>query len=137
MNDSTLYALWGGLYLACLGLGFIREPQGMGKAILILLALCFFVPGWILLHRAARRKDRQGVIRIRLLSGLSLSLTLLLLVANLLSAGGSEGLGYGLHAMLMLVSAPMACGQYWVASLFLWACLLTASFLWAPPKKKK
>jgi hypothetical protein len=38
-----------------------------------------------------------------------------------------------LHILLIIVSAPMVCGQYWVLSLFLWACLM----IWAQKLLKK
>ena len=33
------------------------------------------------------------------------------------------------HDLLNVVSAPMFCSEYWVLSLFGWACLLSASFV--------
>jgi len=69
------------------------------------------------------------VLTVRILAILSLSLSLIALVANFLSILGTEALGNALYVVLVLVSVPMVCGQYWVMSLFLWACLLMASFI--------
>ena len=40
-----------------------------------------------------------------------------------------------LHILLIIVSTPMVCGQYWVLGLFGWACLLFATFVNLPDKK--
>lgn len=122
MTVSLLYALWGGLYVLCAGLGFIPAAAGFGKAILVLLSLCFFAPGFLIL-RKGKKKDFR---RVRNLSILSLSVTLVLIVANVLSVLASQTVGAVLNALLILCSAPMFCGQYWVLSLFLWACLMLA-----------
>ena len=41
----------------------------------------------------------------------------------------------GHYVLLAVVSAPMLCGQIWVISLFLWACLLMVS--WSNWRKLK
>ena len=51
---------------------------------------------------------------------------MVLLIANFLSVLGSELLGNILYYVLVIVSTPMVCGQYWVISLFLWAYLMIA-----------
>ena len=58
---------------------------------------------------------------------LSLGLTLLALVLNVLSAMGTVTMGNVLFAVLIVVSSPMVCSGYWALSLFLWACLLMVS----------
>lgn len=137
MKDTTLLLIWGLLGALCAGLGFIPEPAGFGKWVLVLLALLFFLPGAVLLLRGIRREDRKAVVRIRRISLASLGLTLLLLMGNLLSVDGSQLLGDLAYGLLALVSVPMLCGQYWWMSLFLWGALLTASLLYAPKKPKK
>ena len=57
----------------------------------------------------------------------SLGLTLVVLAANFSLAVRSETLGNFLHYALTIVSAPMIASGHWAMSLFLWACLLTAS----------
>ena len=59
---------------------------------------------------------------------ISLSLTLLLLVLNFLSPMWDSLTGRILYNLLIVVSAPMVCCRYWVLSLFLWACMMMASF---------
>jgi len=87
------------------------------------LSVAFFVPPALLLFRA----EKQDVLLIRNLSALSLTLTLALLIGNFLAAFSSETLGQILHYVLIIVSCPMICSGHWAMSLFLWACLLTAS----------
>lgn len=127
MKDSKLYALWGAAYILCGLLGFIREPNGFVMAVLVLLAVGFFVPGAVLLYRGYREKNGQKVKIIRNISLIWLGMTLVLLVANFLTAGATELTGDLLYGFLVMLTAPMCCGQFWILSLFLWACLLMAS----------
>lgn len=124
MKQKTLYLLWGLLYVICTGLGFVAHPEGAGRVLMILSAVIFFIPGFYLLLKFGTKKNRR---RIRILSVCSLSLTLLFLVANILSVAASKTVGLALHVLLSLVSTPMLCGQHWLLSLFLWACLLMLS----------
>ena len=123
MKKKLLYALWGGLFILCAGLGFIPEPEGTLQFILTAASVLFFLPPAMLLHRA----DAADAKLIRNLSSLSLGLTLVLLVLNFLTALRSEFLGQVLHYTLVIVSSPMICSGHWALSLFLWACLLMAS----------
>ena len=127
MSKKALFALWGGLYILCAGLGFIPEPQGFLRGALTVLAVVFFIPGGALLYRAKQRKDRQTAVTVRNLSAASLGLTLLALIANFLSLGAGKAAGDALYAVLVIVSSPMVCSGYWLLSLFLWACLLVVS----------
>lgn len=129
MKEKVLYAIWGGLYILCVGLGFISEPAGFGKFLLVLTALIFFLPGGAILYYGLKGQDRKMLLRLRIVCISSLLLTMVLLVANILSAAASVAIGNLLYELLALVSAPMLCGQYWVMSLFLWACLLMGTFL--------
>ena len=127
MNQKSCFALWGGMFALCAGLGFIAEPVGLLKALMVLLSLGFFVPGFLLLRDARRRGDRNTLALIRNLAALSLLTTLILLIANFLSVMAGEILGSILYYVLIIVSAPMICSQYWAVSLFLWACLMIAA----------
>ena len=127
MKDSKLYALWGVLYIFCGLLGFIREPNGFVMAVLVLLAVGFFIPGAVLLYRGYREQNPGKIKIIRNISLIWLVMTLVLLVANFLTAGAAEITGDLLYGFLVILSAPMYCGQFWIMSLFLWACLLMAS----------
>lgn len=123
MNKKSLYALWGFLFILCAGLGFIPEPAGALKTLMTLLAIACFLPPAVLLYCA----DSADRTLIRNLSALSLGLSLVLLIANFLSAYASDTLGTILYYILVTVSSPMICSGHWAMSLFLWACLLMAS----------
>ena len=127
MKKSMLYTLWAGLFIICAGLGFIPNPTGAGRVLMTLLSVAFFAPPAVLLYRANREKDIRTLELLRNFSALSLLLTMILLIVNLLSAFRSEWLGNVVHGILIMVSSPMVCSGYWALSLFLWACLLIAS----------
>lgn len=135
MTKTTCFTLWGGLFILCAGLGFIPEPTGLLRGLLVILSIGFFVPPAILLYQAAREGDRHVIRLIRNLSAASLLLTLVSLVVNFMSLMASEALGNFLYVVLVIVSTPMVCGQYWILSMFLWACLLMVSL--SQLKKKK
>lgn len=132
MKNKTLYLSWGAVYILCLALSFIPAPAGVLKAALSILSLLFFVPGALLLIRGFREKNQALIKQIRTISALSLVLTLVLLIANLLSIAGSAVLGSVLHIFLLVVSVPMPISGFWVVSVFLWACLFVGSFLKKP-----
>ena len=129
MKKNTLFALWGAGYLLCVLLGFIHEPTGALRVLLSLFSLAFFVPGFLLLYDSLQKGDRKTRKTIRLISAASLVLTLLALIGNFLSVLSSAFMGNVLYVLLVFVSAPMVASGYWVASMFLWACLLIGSFL--------
>lgn len=120
MNNRTLFALWGGLFLLCAGLGFLPE-----SVFGLLASLAFFVPPALLLYRAG--EDRHTILLVRNLSALSLGLTLVFLVLNLMTAFASETLGTMVYYILVIVSSPMICSGHWAMSMFFWACLLMMS----------
>lgn len=130
MKEKLLYIVWGCLYILCVGLGTISEAQGILKLALIGISLVFFVPGGILLYDATVAGDRKGILRIRWICIASLALTAAGLAGFLASgASGEEGTVNLAYDVLVLVSSPMACSQFWLLSLFLWGCLLSATFL--------
>lgn len=128
MTKKTVFILWGGLYILCAGLGFIPGTsdavQPGVQGILTCLSLLFFLPPMYLAHGAKKAGDGQTLALLRNLAALSLAVTLVVLVMNLLSAMASTWVGDLLHILLILVSAPMVCSGYWAVSLFLWACVL-------------
>lgn len=127
MKTKHWYILWGCLYILCAFLGFIPDAAGFGKFLLILAAAAFFVPGWVLLYFTHKTGEMTHARNVRTLSLISLGLTLLLLILNFASGHASVAAGSMLYTLLVLFSAPMYCSQYWIASLFLWACLLMTS----------
>ena len=134
MKRKILYGVWAFFYILCAALGHIKNPQGAQAAAMTVLALVSFVPGFWLLIDALLEKCRAGLLRVRLISGLSLGLTLVALIANIASTAGSETLGNVLYVILIWVSSPMICSGYWALSLFLWAFLFCGTFLMRKPK---
>ena len=124
MKKSVLYIIWACLFIICAGLGFI---PAIPRALRLLLTLAFFTPPCLILFRSGKEGDRHSLELIRTLSFLSLSLTLVLLVLNFLSALGSRLIGDIVYYILVIVSSPMILCGYWALSLFLWACLLMVS----------
>ena len=127
MKRKLLYALWGVLFILCAGLGFIPEPEGFGRTVLMLISALFFLPPALLLKNVKEHKDSGCAMLIRNLSFLSLVVTVVVLRLNFLFSMASQTVGNLLHCVLVIVSSPMVCSGYWALSLFLWACLLTAS----------
>ena len=124
MKKNGLLVLWGGLFAACAGLGFVPQPEGALKWLLGAIGLVFFAPPLLLLRRAKESGDRSAAALVRNLAAVSLGLTLIALVANVLSLLGGETLGRVLNAVLAIVSTPMFCGQVWILSIFCWAFLM-------------
>lgn len=129
MKEKVLYAVWGALYILCVGLGFVEDAEGFGRILLIATALIFFIPGVLLTYEGHHTQNKKMLLRVRIVSGVSLLLTAAALAANVLSANASSQVGDRLYEILALVSAPMLCAQYWVLSIFLWACLLMGTLV--------
>ena len=128
MNKTPYFTLWGGLFILCAGLAFIPEPTGFLRVLMIGLSIVFFIPPAMLLYTAGKAGDQSTVRLVRNLAIWSLALTVLVLIGNFLSLMAPEAVGNILYVVLVIVSTPMVCGQYWVLGLFLWACLLMGSF---------
>ena len=127
-KEWILYAIWLCLYILCVGLGTVENVTGVSKLFFVLTAIIFFLPGVLLLLLGMKEKNRKMILRVRLIAICSLSLTVALFCANVFAVGASGQAGTLLNDLLNVVSAPMFCAQYWILSLFCWACLLSASF---------
>ena len=119
MSNTVLYALWGGLYALCAGLGFVTEPGPALRLLMILLSVALFIPPF-LLNRKGNRRTRELV---RNLSTAWLVATAILLPCNILSVLASEALGNFLHGLLTILSSPLVCCDSWALAIFLWACV--------------
>ena len=135
MSNLFLSIIWAFLYAACAILGFIPSPSGAISGLLISASILFFLPPTVLLLRAAKQKNQKLIKQIRNVSLIWLVTALVLIVLNILSVMSSELTGIVLYYMLIIIASPMVCGQYWIISLFLWACLLMAS--WQQLRKMK
>ena len=129
MKEWILYAVWLCLYILCVGLGTVEEIQGLGKVLFVLTSLIFFLPGVALLLLGRKEKNKKMILRVRILCFCSLGLTVAVFCANVAAVAASAETGKFLYDVLNLVSAPMFCSQYWILSLFCWACLLSGSFM--------
>ena len=128
VKEMLLYAAWLCLYILCVGLGTVEEVEGFGKFLFIVVSVIFFLPGAWILYMGVQEKNKKMLLRVRILSICSLTLTVIVFSANVIALGASAEVGNTLHDLLNLVSAPMFCSQYWILSIFLWSCLLSASF---------
>ena len=129
MKTKSLYILWIMLYVMCTLLGFIPSATGFLRGLMLAFSVAFYVPGFILVHTALRQNNKKALRTLRIISASSLILTLVALVANFLAVLASDAVGNLLYVLLVLVSTPMVCSGYWVAPLFIWACLLMVTFL--------
>ena len=133
MSKRVLYILWGCMYALCAGLSHISHPGAAQSVALTILSLLFFVPPAILVINAFQQKDNKTLLILFRISAVSLGLTVIALLANVLSALGSTLLGDIMYEILIFVSVPMVSSRFWALSLFLWACL----FFSAMPGKAK
>ncbi len=117
MNQKVLFVLWGVLYVLCAALGFLPQPEGAMRVLLIILAVAVFVPP-LLLNRTG---DIRTLRLVRNLAAIWLVLAVGLLIANFLTIAASTLVGNVLYCLLVIISSPMVCGQYWVLGLFGWA----------------
>lgn len=129
MKKTLLYIAWGCMAILCIGLGTLETTARLIQISLSVISVMFFVPGGILLYDAVTENDRKEVLRLRWISIASLSLTLVTMIAFILTAAVGAAAADVLYDILLIVSCPMICAQYWLISLFLWACLLSATFL--------
>ncbi len=124
MNSILLKVLWAGMFIVCSVLGFLPEPEGVTKVLLVILAVAFFIPPGLLLWQAWRKRDRKEMKLLKLLSICSLGITLALMVGNLLSVLASPVVGDILYGALVILGTPLITGQYWALGPGLWAALL-------------
>jgi hypothetical protein len=128
LKEMILYGVWLCMYILCVGLGTVEEVEGIGKFLFIAVSVIFFLPGAWILYMGIQEKNKKMLLRVRILAICSLTLTVIFFCANVIAVASSAEVGKTLNDMLNLVSAPMFCSQYWILSIFLWSCLLSASF---------
>ncbi len=127
---KVLYALWAAMFVLTAVLGFlfpsVDEPAG--RLPLQIATGAFFLPPWAIMTKAKLDEEDKHIKVVRNLALTSVGLTVVLLCANMLSAGMGEAVGNALNAALTIVSAPMVCSNFYVMPLFLWGTLLMGSF---------
>ena len=135
MTNKSLYMIWAVLFALCAGLGFLQSPAGLDKGICVFMSVLFFAPPAAIVYRGWKGRDRDSIRLVRNLALGSLAVTLVMLVANFLTLAVPVWAGDLLYAMLVILSAPMVCGQLWFLSLALWAGLLWTCILLLGRKK--
>ena len=69
MSKKLLFALWGGLFILCAGLGFIpgfsQNVSAGAQAVLTVLAVAFFAPPAYLIYGAKKEKDARTLKLVR------------------------------------------------------------------------
>ena len=127
MKNSVVYGVWAFLYFACVALGFVPNPEGLGKYLLILVGCISFIPPFYLAWKGKKEQDIKVLQVVLAVSSGVLVMTMVMLVLNFLSVYFSKAAGIALYILLILFSAPMACCQYWAIALFLWYCVFVFS----------
>ena len=127
MKMKSVWLIWLYLFILTAVLGFIPEPTGFLYVLLVALAVVFFIPGFVILAKANHRDDLKTIRLVRTIAICALALATILIMLNFMSATMSKLWGLVFHGMLVVLAAPMICGQYWVLSLFGWACLMIYS----------
>ena len=124
MKSKILWGSWIYLFAQCAVLGFVPTPPVALKILFGIFAVAFFLPPFLLI----RWESKKAAKPITIISGISLVLTVGLIIANYASSliTGTAGRTWGqvLHIALGILSTPMYCGQIWLLSLFGWAFLL-------------
>lgn len=136
MKQKLIYLLWLFLYIVCVGLGTIYADILVLHIFQGLFAALFFVPPVLLVLEGLKDGQRKYLVQIRIISIVSLALTLIFMIANIAAVYASEAIGNTLNQIYILVAAPMHCLPYGFISIFLWACLLMLTFprLWKTTK---
>jgi hypothetical protein len=132
LNKYILFALWIGMYILCAVLGFLPPQEGANQWLLVAFSLLFFLPPGLLVYKLWKEKDEKWLKLVRLIALIVVIATAVLLVINLLSIAlllvmpekTALAVGDVLYYLLILVSTPMVCGQYWGIGLVGWVALL-------------
>ena len=127
---KVLYLMWAVIFALTAVLGFLfpNVTETAPRLLLQLVSVLFFLPPWSIVVKARAEANKKHVRIVRYLSISSIVLTVVLLCANLLSAGLGEALGNALNAALIIISAPLVCSNLYVLPLFLWGALLMGTF---------
>lgn len=145
LNKYMLFAAWIGMYILCAVLGFLPPQEGGNKWLLVIIALLFFLPPALLLWKGWTDRDAALLKWLRRIALIAVIATATALVVNLLSVAliivmpEQQALKFGdvLYDILILVSTPMVCGQYWGIGLVGWIALLWSGIFARQALKKE
>ena len=129
MNTKPLYYSWLGLFALCAVLGFIPAPDSGTQGLGVIAAVLCFVPPAAIVWFGWKEKSWEDLRLVRNLAAGSLAMTVIAMIANFLTLAAPAWVGDLLYAVLVIVSSPMICGQFWIMSLALWAILLWSCML--------
>ncbi len=135
MKRKILFAVWVWALLLCACFGHITHPTPAQTGALTVIGILSFLPGVFLLADGLGTGNRKLLWTIRGIALGSLGLTLIVFLLNVGSVTASDKTGAFLNELLLWVSAPMYCITPRFLSLFLWACLLFASFVLKKPNR--
>ena len=124
MKNKPLYFIWLGLLALCAGLGFLPNPDSGVQGLCVILAVICFVPPAVIVYRGWKDRDWEALRLVRNLAIGSLVVTVAALIGNFFTLAAPTWVGDLLYAVLVMVSTPMICGQFWIMSLLLWAAML-------------
>lgn len=129
MKNKPLYLIWLGLLALCAGLGFFPNPDSGVQGLCVILAVICFMPPAVIVYRGWKDRDWEALRLVRNLAIGSLVVTVAALIGNFFTLAAPTWVGDLLYAVLVIVSTPMICGQFWIMSLLLWAALLWTCIL--------
>lgn len=141
-NTMRLWILWAATYVLCTicGLIPIREGSIIGLGVM-LLGMAFFIPPALLIYYVVKKKRTTPLTYVRNISLISLVLTLISYVLNIVTYNAPQWLQLVANWMKALVCTPMNClpEQIQLLSVFGWACLLmtTLQYLQDPAQKRR
>ena len=87
------------------------------------------MPPAVIVWRGWQDKDLEALRLVRNLAIGSLAVTVAALLGNFFTLAAPQWVGDLLYAVLVMVSSPMICGQFWIMSLLLWAALMWTCIL--------
>lgn len=145
LDKYMLAAIWIGMFILCTVLGFLPPQTGGNKWLLAILAILFFLPPALLVYLGWTQKDGKLLKILRRISVIVVSSTVTILVINLLSVAlilvmpekAALMVGDILYYLLIIVSTPMICGQFWGIGLIGWVVLLWCCVFMGKELQKK
>lgn len=136
-NKYMLAALWVGMFILCCVLGFLPPQEGANRWLLAIFAVLFFLPPALLVYGLWRNRDKAWLRILRIIAIAVVASTVALLLMNmfsitllmLLPMQAALAVGDVLYYLLLVVSTPMVCGQYWGIGMIGWAALMWSCIL--------
>lgn len=144
-NKYILAAIWTGMFVLCAVLGFLPPQEGANRYLLAGFAVLFFLPPALLLYQLWQDGDRKWLRWVRIVSITVVAATVTLLLMNMMSITllmvlpmqAALAVGDVLYYLLLVVSTPMVCGQYWGIGMIGWAALMWSCLLAEKDLKRK